>query len=416
MSYRHGSGDNERRGVKHGLGHPVGDRLIRVVAQRLQASVREEDTVARLGGDEFTVILEGIRDSAAASSVARKIIEALSHPISLDGPGAVHRDQHRYQPVPYRRRRRGSTDQTRRYRDVPHQGQGPRELFFTEELNKKALRQFTVETRLRRALERDELRVFYQPQVDLASGRIISAEALVRWLSPGAVSISPAEFIPIAEESGLIVPIGEWVMRTACRQVKAWHEAGFPELRVAVNLSARQLRQPNLLLAIKQVLRDSMLPAHCLELELTESMLLQDAEAVLRMLSKWQELGIYLSTDDFGTGYSSLSYLKRLPVHHLKVAQDFVRDIPADPNDAAIAKAIVSLAKSLGLRVIAEGVETQEQLAFFQALACDIVQGYLFSRPLPADEFERLLKRGTSVLPIPDRDRATLSPRSAHSL
>jgi EAL domain-containing protein (putative c-di-GMP-specific phosphodiesterase class I) len=264
-------------------------------------------------------------------------------------------------------------------------------------MNAKALKRLTLETSLRRALERMEFVAYYQPRVDMSTGLVIGAEALVRWRHPDLGLVPPAEFIPLAEDTGLIVPLGEWVLRTACAQSKSWQESGFAPLSVAVNLSARQFQQQNLSDVVARILRETGLDSNYLELELTESSIMKDAESSVRTLGELKEMGVKIAIDDFGTGYSSLGYLKRLPIDMLKIDQSFVRDVTTDPDDAALVMAIIALAHNLRLRVTAEGVETEEQRAFLHLLRCDEWQGYLCSRPLPAEAFEELLSsRGSA--------------------
>jgi EAL domain-containing protein (putative c-di-GMP-specific phosphodiesterase class I) len=256
-----------------------------------------------------------------------------------------------------------------------------------------------LESRLRRALERGEFSLHYQPQVDLRSNRIFGCEALIRWKQADLGIVSPAKFIPLAEETGLIVPIGEWVLRTACRQCKIWQDAGLPPVAVAVNISARQFREKDLLQLVASILAESGLAPSQLELEVTESVIMHDEQQVITLLQAFRDIGVRLSVDDFGTGYSSLSYLKRFPVHRLKIDQSFVRELTGDADDAAIAQAVITLGHSLNLRVIAEGVETPEQLAFLRRNQCDEMQGYLFGKPVPADEFGKLLESGRTLAP-----------------
>lgn len=377
--------------INESLGYQTGDRLLQAVAERLRNGISKKNTVARLGGDEFAVILEETEHTNTISIVAHQIIMAMASPFKIDnhdlylgvsiGISLYPTDG---QDVETLTKNAGAAMYL-----AKKQGRGNYQ-FFTTEMTRKAMRQLMLDTRLRQALEREELQVFYQPQVNPKNGQIVGMEALVRWPGSQMGIISPAEFIPLAEESGLIVPLGEWVMWTACAQTKAWQEAGLPQLRVAVNLSAQQFRQKNLMNKINTVLSETRLTPACLELELTETILLEGTEKAITLMTEIKQLGIHLSIDDFGTGYSSLSYLKQFPINNLKVAQEFVRDITTDPNDAAIALAVMSLAKSLGLKVIAEGVETEEHLAFFQVHDCDLVQGYFFSRPLPAEEFIKL--------------------------
>ena len=264
--------------------------------------------------------------------------------------------------------------------------------FYSAQMNVHTLERLALESDLRRALERNEFLLHYQPKVDIGSGRIIGMEALVRWQQPGKELIPPAQFIPLAEETGLIVPIGEWVLKTACARNKAWQEQGLPRLRIAVNLSARQFAHESLLTDVARVLNETGLDPAWLEFEITESMVMHDPEHAVTLLSRLKAMGIHLSIDDFGTGYSSLSYLKRFPIDSVKIDRSFIQDLPGDGDDAAITRAIIAMAHSLRLKVIAEGVETEAQLGFLREHGCDEMQGYLFSRPLPEDELLRLLQ------------------------
>jgi EAL domain-containing protein (putative c-di-GMP-specific phosphodiesterase class I) len=266
--------------------------------------------------------------------------------------------------------------------------------YYAAEMNASAFQRMTVENSLRHALERNELSLHYQPLVNLESGKVTGVEALLRWHHPELGMVTPDMFIPIAEESSLIIPIGEWVLGEACRQIKHWREAGYPDLRVAVNISSRQLWQPNLVDTILRIVAESGADAAGLELELTESMLMRHTEETVAMLTKLRDHGIRLAVDDFGTGYSSLAYLKSFPIHTLKIDRSFIRDISEDPNDAAITSAIIAMAHSLSLGVIAEGVETAAQLAYIRGQGCDEAQGFYFSKPLPADQFWDVLQKG----------------------
>lgn len=375
------------------LGHAVGDRLLKAAAARLIDSIREGDTVARLGGDEFVLILDDLAQPQDTSKVAQKILEALSEPFHLEerelfitaSIGIALWPEDGENPETLLK-----NADTAMYR-AKEMGKNNYQLY-SPALNAKASERLALENALRHALEREELLLHYQPKIDLPTGKIVGMEALVRWKHPEHGLVSPAEFIPLAEETGLIVPIGEWVLRAACAQNKAWQKVGLPPIRIAVNLSARQFHKQNLSQTIIQVLREVDLDPRYLELELTESLIMKNAEATIAMLSELDAIGVEMTVDDFGTGYSSLSYLKRFPVHTLKIDRSFVRDLSSDPDDAAIVTAIITLAHSLDLKVVAEGVETVEQLEFLRSLKCDEMQGYLFSRPLPPDEVTKLWK------------------------
>ena len=362
-------------------------------ARRLDACVRETDTLARMGGDEFAVILEGLVNAQDAALVAQKIVSSLAEPFDLDGHEVFVTTSIGIAVSP------PSPDEDL-VRDADaamyHAKQLGRDTyqFYTPEMNALAHERLSLENKLRGALERDEFVLHYQPQVDLATGKIVGAEALLRWQQPYSDLIQPDEFIHVLEESGLIVPVGDWVLRAACAQGKAWEAEGLPPLRVAVNLSSRQFKGENLAGRLSRILDETGIDPSRLELELTESLLMEDVSASsvtldeLRML-----LGLNLSIDDFGTGYSSLSYLKRFPLDALKVDRSFVRDIATDPNDASIVTSIINLAHNLRLKVIAEGVETEEQLAYLRERGCDLVQGFYFSEPVPAEELSKLVRR-----------------------
>ncbi len=381
------------KNVNDSFGHPVGDELLVEITRRLKNRIRSEDTFARLGGDEFLLILERVVDPGEVGHIAQSLIDLLDEPFVLSGGQEVYIGSSvgiSLYPSDGR-----STTELIQHADVAmYQAKADGRntyRFFTAELSIAAQKRLKLETRLRRALERNEFVVHYQPKVDVASGRIVGCEALLRWQDPEQGLIPPYEFIPVAEEIGLIVALGEWVLRTACEQAEAWSRAGLARLNMAVNLSARQLWKPDLAERIAGILSETGMPAQWLELELTESMIIGQEALVEERFADLKALGLRLAIDDFGTGYSSLAYLKRFPIDVLKIDRSFVHDIPEDINDMEIAAAIVAMARALKLEVVAEGVETCAQLAFLQEQACDVYQGYLFSKPLPAAEFERLL-------------------------
>ena len=379
--------------VNDTLGHRIGDLLLVELARRFKTALRAEDTLSRLGGDEFMILLPHAEVESAAH-VAKKLIAVACEPVLVEGHEMLvtlsigiamyPSDGEDFETLLRKAdtaTNRTKTDGRNSYR------------FFTAEMQQRSVRTLRLEAALRRAQERNELLLHYQPQVDLADERrVVGVEALIRWQHPELGLISPAEFIPIAESSGLILSIGEWVMQTALRQLKAWMAAGLPVNQVAVNLSAHQFRQANLPATVQRVLADVGLPATCLELELTESVMMDDPVAAVAMMDALHRDGVRMSIDDFGTGYSSLNYLKRFRIDKLKIDQSFVRDLTHDPEGEAIVGAIISLATTLGFRTIAEGVEKTEQLAFLRASGCNEVQGYLFSRPLPPEELAAWLQ------------------------
>ncbi len=382
------------KNVNDSLGHPIGDELLIMLAARLKKRLREEDTLARLGGDEFLLVLEDIKEPSEPASVAQTLIDLLATPFALpsgheifinasigislfpdDASNVTELIQHADMAMYLAKKEGRST-----YR------------YHTEALSIAANERLVMETRLRHALTAGEFVLHYQPLIDAHSGRAVGVEALVRWQPPGEAIVPPGKFIPIAEETGLIVPLGEWVLRTACAQGRAWIDAGFAPLVMAVNLSVRQFQSENLAEVIQRVLEETKLPAACLELELTESMFLEHAERSIDTLKTLKAPGIQLAIDDFGTGYSSLTYLKRFPIDKLKIDQSFVRGLAHDPNDREIAATIIAMARGLKLSVLAEGVESEQQLAFLRQHGCDYYQGFLFHRPAPAKELEAWLR------------------------
>ncbi len=383
------------RAVNDSLGHVAGDRLLQEVARRLQEVLREDDTVARLGADEFALVLNEVQDSDSALMVARRVLGRLARPCTVEGQELYPSASLGLSLFP--------TDgsdfatllknaQTALHK-AKEEGRGGIKLF-TQALNTQVTRRLAVEGQLRQALQRGQFVVYYQPKVDLGSGRVVGAEALVRWQHPQAGIMSPAEFIPVAEETGLIVPIGEWVLATACRWLKTWHRQGYQHLSVAVNISARQLLwQHDVVQMVDNVLFETGLPPASLELEVTESTVMHNLKAAIETMSRLKEMGVRLAMDDFGTGYSSLNYLKQFPLDVLKIDRSFIQGVPDDPEDNAIVTGIISLARSLGLEVVAEGVEEPAQVRFLKDNHCLCIQGYLFSKPLPRHRFEALIAR-----------------------
>ena len=386
------------KNINDSLGHQTGDQLLQQVAKLISRQVREGDTVARQGGDEFIVVLPDIGKTEHAAQIAQKILSALSEPIWMEGREFHSSASIGISVFP----ENGLTvesllqnSDTAMYH-AKHLGRGIYQ-FFTPEMNIKAAERLSLESNLRHVLERGELRLHYQPIVDLKTGRIVSVEALLRWKTSQGEWIPPAKFIPIAEDIGMIGPIGEWVLKTACRQLRQWQSDGCENLRMSVNLSLRQLRRKDPVNVLRRILHETGIDPGSLELEITESVLMENPIHTIVVLTELNDMGIQLSIDDFGTGYSSLSYLKRFPINKLKIDMSFIRDVVFDAEDAAIVKAIIAMAGSLNIRVVAEGVESQDQLEFLMDQSCNEYQGYLHSRPLPAEEvFDILIAKNPS--------------------
>lgn len=378
--------------VNDTLGHAVGDQLLQQVTERLQGCLRECDAVARWGGDEFTLLLPHISCAEDVSKIAWRILDVLSTPFCLEEHELYITASLGIALAPYDGEDAETllkNADTAMYR-AKQQGKNNYQ-FYSPEMNTKALEQLALEADLRKALVRDEFLLYYQPQVDINTGEIVGMEALLRWQHPQLGLVPPNQFIPLAEETGLICQIGEWVLRTACVQHQAWRLAGLSPMRIAVNLSARQFQQQGLVQTIVQILQETKIDPCYLELEITESIAMQDVDLTIAVLQELRQMGIHIAMDDFGTGYSSLSTIKHFPLQIIKIDQSFVRDLMIDPSDAAIAKAVVALGQGLNLKTLAEGVETLEQLKFLQSIGCDIAQGYLFSKPLPSEAASQLL-------------------------
>ncbi|WP_124539831.1 putative bifunctional diguanylate cyclase/phosphodiesterase [Piscinibacter terrae] len=387
--------------INDSLGHPAGDEMLCVLAQRLRARLREEDTLGRLGGDEFLVVIEGLSEPGEAAVVARDVLQAVARPVPLSNGSeayvtasigiSVYPDD-------------GCANAMEMLRDADAALYRAKEegrngfCFYTRDLNTDAKAKLELEAALSHALERDEFVLHYQPQVDARTGRMAGVEALLRWNRRGAGMVSPGQFIPLAERSGLIVAIGNWVIEAACRQIRTWLDAGVKPPRVAVNVSARQFAEGDLDVVLRGAMRRHRVPAALIEVELTESMLVHDPDKTEILLSRLKALGIRLSLDDFGTGYSSLGYLQRFPIDTLKIDQSFIRRIGTQPDGGALADAVIALAHRLNLRVIAEGVETPQQHQHLLDQGCDEIQGYLFGKPMPApDLLERLAGGACSI-------------------
>ncbi len=385
--------------INDSLGHYIGDQLLKKVAQRLVKCFREEDTVARLGGDEFMMIIEEVKKVNDVVDIAVRIIASLSQTYFLEDneiqTGAsigitIYPDD----GIDINTLIKNADLAMYRAKDAGKSNYA----LFTKEMTEMVERRMTIEQNLRYALNRNEFQVYYQPKIDTRTLLITGTEALVRWNRPNGDLISPDDFIPLAEETGLILPLGQWVLKEACRQTKIWLDHGYYFMTVAVNLSAIQFQDRNLLPMVKQILHESGLPPEKLNLEITENILMMDVDAAKQIMRQLSELGIHISLDDFGTGYSSLLYLKQFPIDFIKIDKSFVKGLPHDLDDAAIAKTVLSLAKHLGLRVVAEGVETKEHWEFMLQNGCEEIQGFLFSKPLTNDSMSQLLTQGREMV------------------
>jgi diguanylate cyclase (GGDEF)-like protein/PAS domain S-box-containing protein len=384
------------------LGHVIGDRLLQSIAQRLLGCVRASDTVSRQGGDEFVILLSEIAQSQDATVCADKILEVLRAPHHIDG-----HDLHVTASIGIVTYPDDATDCETLLKNADfamyHAKENGRDSrqYFKQDMNVRALRRQSLENGLRHALEREEFTIHYQPKVNLDSGNIVGVEALIRWLHPELGMVPPSEFIPIAEECGLIVPIGRWVLNEACHQAQAWQDIGLAPIRIAVNISAVELRSKDFVPDVGLILAATGLESRFLELELTETFLLQDSASTSAVLQDLRQLGLKLALDDFGTGYSSLTHLRRFPIDTLKIDRSFVNNVTTNSDDAGIVCAMISMGRDLHMRVVAEGVETQEQLAFLRDHECPFGQGYYFSKPVAARECGRLLRQGVDLNGLP---------------
>jgi diguanylate cyclase (GGDEF)-like protein/PAS domain S-box-containing protein len=387
--------------INDSMGHAMGDLLLQAVAERLQQQLRRSDILARWGGDEFILLLSDGSDVHDITIVTQKILRLLNEqPFVLEGSEIVTTASIGIALFPLD----GQDVETLLKQadaamyEAKNKGRNNYH-FFSAQLARKIDQRHRMEINLRRALKEKELHLVYQPQIDLDLGKITGMEALARWQRPGEESISPMQFIPLAEETGLIRPLGEWILRTACQQAVTWQQGNPDAPRVAVNFSAKQFFKPDLVQSIQDILRETGLPPQRLELELTESVFLENMEAAVEALKALKHLGIRIAIDDFGTGYSSLYYLKKLPFDRIKIAQEFVRDIESDANNRAIIRAAIAMAQGLGSEIIAEGVETREQLSFLLSLGCQVMQGYYFAKPMPAKDLPQFCNTPLNIRP-----------------
>ena len=385
--------------INDSLGHAVGDLLLHAVGARLRGCVREQDTVARVGGDEFIIVLNAVGDTAEIAATAERLVDAMTQEIVVDGHPLTTTCSLGISIFPENSSDAGTLI---KYADqamycAKESGRNAFH-FFTDALNTQAVERHSLESDLRGALERGDFFLLYQPEVNLVSGEITGLEALVRWRHPQRGIVAPGDFIPVAENSGLILPIGEWVLRAACAQLRQWQDEGVRLVPVAVNVSAVQFRQEGFCSLVRTVVEETSIPPECIELELTESLLLSNESVVHAVLRELKEIGVQLAIDDFGTGYSSLSYLRQFHVDKVKIDRSFIRDLATDRDDAAITAAIIGLGKILNLTVVAEGVEEETQVSILQEYSCDEAQGYYFSTPRPPDEITERLKVGSIAI------------------
>jgi len=384
--------------INDSLGHAIGDELLQSISKRLLANVRGSDTVSRQGGDEFVILLAEIARPQDAAISAQKLLHSLSAPHLLGGQ-ELHIDG----SIGISVYPADGNDAEMLIKSADTAMYHAKECgrnnfqFFTADMNLKSVQRQSLEASLRFALEREEFLLDYQPKVNLETGEITGVEALIRWQQPDRGLVPPAQFVPVAEDCGLIIPIGRWVMREACRQARAWQVAGLPPMPIAVNVSAVEFRDKGFVEGVRKILSETGLPAQYLELELTEGVLMKDAESAASVLLELKAMGIHLAVDDFGTGYSSLSYLRKFPIDALKIDQSFIHQNSTTPDDSTIVSAVIAMGRSLKLRVVAEGVETLEQLMFLRALQCDEAQGFYFGRPVPAAQFAESLRKGAAA-------------------
>lgn len=397
------------KSINDTMGHVTGDRLLQLVAQRLKKCTRESDTIARLGGDEFTILLKGVKNTEDVTTVAQKIQKSITKPFAINNRDFYVTSSIGVSIYPFDGDDAETLLQKADFAMYKAKSSGKNNYhLFNDSNDSSAAKRLTMETELRNAIENDDLVVHYQPQVNLLTGKMIGGEALIRWQHPSKGLIMPMHFIPLAEESGLIVSLGEWILGKACHHNKIWQDAGCEILPISINLSARQFREIRLPDTISDMLEKTALPPHSLMLEITESNAMQDVDFTIETLQKLKNLGVKIALDDFGAGYSSLNYLRRFPVDLLKIDKSFVDEVPAEQDDASIIAAIVALARTLGLQVIAEGVEEKEQIDFLRSIHCNYIQGYFYSRPIEEQKFRNILLSGEKF-PLAKSEAVTMN-------